>query len=106
VIAVLESASVETRKESDEIRVELSVAGTDVVKVFPSKTIVGFAAVVALAEEGIAVRPATVSRPVSSSATAFFALNAVGAASTDDIGFPSRALLANYFNPRPFTLKL
>jgi hypothetical protein len=56
VAEVLDSDSVETRKESDDTRVELSVAGTEVAKVLPSKTIVGFAAVDALADEGIATR--------------------------------------------------
>ena len=95
----------DTRKESDEIRVELSVAGTEVVKVLPSKTIVGFAAVVALADEGIAVRPAIVSNPVINRATDFFVLSTVGEVSTDDIEFPSKALFANYFKPRPLTIQ-
>jgi hypothetical protein len=56
VAEVLDSDSVETRKESDDTRVELSVAGTEVAKVLPSKTIVGLAAVDALADEGIATR--------------------------------------------------
>jgi hypothetical protein len=49
VAAVLASDSVKTRRESEEIRVELSVAGTEVARVFPSKTIVGLAAVAAVA---------------------------------------------------------
>jgi hypothetical protein len=56
VAEVLASDSVDNRKESDDIRVELSVAGTEVAKVFPSKTIVGLAAVDALADEGITTR--------------------------------------------------
>jgi hypothetical protein len=63
VAEVLDSDSVETRKESEEIRVELSVAGTEVAKVLPSKTIVGLAAVEAVAEDGIAIRLATVKIP-------------------------------------------
>ena len=95
----------DTRKESDEIRVELSVAGTEVAKVLPSKTIVGFAAVVALADEGIAVRPTMVSKPVIKTATTFLKPNAAGTESTDDIGFPLKALLANYLKSRPLTIK-
>jgi hypothetical protein len=54
VAEVLDRDSVDTRRESEEIRVELSVAGTDVASVLPSKTIVGLAAVDALADEGVA----------------------------------------------------
>ena len=64
VAEVLASDSVDTRKESEEMRVELSVAGTEVAKVLPSKTMVGLAAVDALAEEGIATRLAIANRPV------------------------------------------
>jgi hypothetical protein len=63
VAEVLDSDSVETRKESEEIRVELSVAGTEVAKVLPSKTIVGLAAVEAVAEDGIAMRLAIAKSP-------------------------------------------
>jgi hypothetical protein len=45
------------------IRVELSVAGTEVAKVLPSKTIVGLAAVKALAGEGMAMRLAIAKSP-------------------------------------------
>ena len=105
VIAFLESESVDTRKESDEIRVELSVAGTEVAKVLPSKTIVGFAAVVALAEEGIAMGPTMVSKPVINTATTFLKPNVAGTEITDDIGFPLKALFANYLKPRPLTIQ-
>jgi hypothetical protein len=56
VAAVLESDSVDTLSESEEIRVELSVSGTAVARVFPSKTIVGLDAVVASAADGIATK--------------------------------------------------
>jgi hypothetical protein len=49
VAAVLASDPVETLRESEEIRVELSVAGTEVARVFPSKMMVGVAADVARA---------------------------------------------------------
>ena len=49
VAAVLSSDPVETRRESEEIRVELSVAGTEIARVFPSKIMVGLSAVVARA---------------------------------------------------------
>jgi hypothetical protein len=103
VVAVLAKDSVETRKESEETRVELSVAGTDVAKVLPSKTIVGFAAVVALAEEGSSVRAEIVSKLVINRPIAFFALDAVAAFITDDMVFPSKVLLANEFNSKPLT---
>jgi len=55
---------VETLRESEDTRVDASDAGTEVAKVFPSKTIVGLVAVVALAEEGIAIRLAIAKSPV------------------------------------------
>jgi hypothetical protein len=89
VVVVLESDSVETRKESDEIRVEVSVAGTEVAKVLPSKTIVGLAAVVALADEEIAVRPARVRRVVSKIAIVLFDTEDPAELRTADMSFPS-----------------
>jgi hypothetical protein len=56
LVVVLDSDSVESRRESAETLVAVSVAGTEVVKVLPSKTIVGLAAVVA---EAGAPRPNT-----------------------------------------------
>jgi hypothetical protein len=49
VTAVRARDSVESLRESAETRVAVSVAGTGVARVFPSKTIVGLAAVVAKA---------------------------------------------------------
>ena len=72
VAEVLASDSVETRRESEEIRVELSVGGTEVAKVLPSKTIVGLGAVDAYAEEGLATRPESANRPVRTIAIALF----------------------------------
>ena len=86
---VLESDSVETRKESDEIRVEVSVAGTEVAKVLPSKTIVGLAAVVALADEEIDVRPASARMPQSKIAVVLFDAEIAAELRTADIVFPS-----------------
>jgi hypothetical protein len=63
VAEVLDRDSVDTRRESEEIRVELSVAGTDVARVLPSKTIVGLAAVDALADEGVATILKIAKRP-------------------------------------------
>ena len=86
---VLERESVDTRKESDETRVELSVAGTEVAKVLPSKTIVGLVAVVALAEEEIDVRPARARRVLSKIAVVLFDAEIAAELRTADIVFPS-----------------
>jgi hypothetical protein len=89
VVVVLESDSVETRKESDEIRVEVSLAGTEVAKVLPSKTIVGLAAVVALADEEIAVRPAKARMPLRKIAVVLFEAEDAVELRTVAIVFPS-----------------
>jgi hypothetical protein len=86
---VLESDSVETRKESDEMRVEVSVAGTEVAKVLPSKTIVGLAAVVALADEEIDVKPASARMLQSKIAVVLFGAELTAELRTADIVFPS-----------------
>jgi len=75
VAEVLASDSVETRSESDEMRVELSVAGTEVAKVLPSKTMVGLAAVEAVADVGIEIRQLRANRPVRATETALFDSN-------------------------------
>jgi hypothetical protein len=89
VVVVLDRDSVETRKESDEIRVEVSVAGTEVAKVLPSKTIVGLAAVVALADEEIDVRPASARMPLSKIAVVLFDAEIAAELRTADMAFPS-----------------
>jgi hypothetical protein len=89
VVVVLESDSVETRKESDEIRVEVSLAGTEVAKVLPSKTIVGLAAVVALADEEMDVRPASARMPQSKIAVVLFDAEIASELRTADMVFPS-----------------
>ena len=52
------------------------MAGTEVANVLPSKTMVGFAAVEALAEEGMTVTPTIASKAVVNKAAAFFAFGA------------------------------
>ena len=54
----------ETLSESDETRVDVSDAVAAVAKALPSKTMVGLAAVAALADEGIAIRLAITKSPV------------------------------------------
>jgi hypothetical protein len=54
------------------MRFEVSVAGTGVPRVLPSKTIVGSAAVEAYAGEGIATRPVRANRPVRTIEIALF----------------------------------
>lgn len=71
VVAVLSRDEVDTRRESEVNRVEDSDAGTVEARVFPSKTIVGLVAGVALAEVGIAVIPARQSRAASTVAVVF-----------------------------------
>jgi hypothetical protein len=71
VETLLASDSVESEREPVDTRVEASLAGTDVAKVFPSKTIVGLAAVVALADVGIAVSPAKASMPARTTEVVF-----------------------------------
>jgi hypothetical protein len=89
VVVVLDRDSVETRKESDETRVEVSVAGTEVAKVLPSKTIVGLAAVVALADEEIDVKPASARMLQSKIAVVLFGAELTAELRTADIVFPS-----------------
>ena len=89
VVVVLDRDSVETRKESDEMRVEVSVAGTEVAKVLPSKTIVGLAAVVALADEEIDVKPASARMLQSKIAVVLFGAELTAELRTADMVFPS-----------------
>ena len=79
----------ETLSESDETRVEASDAVTAVAKVFPSKTMVGLAAVVALAEEGIAIRLATAKSPVRTIEIVLCDWDITLEFITNDIRFPS-----------------
>ena len=88
VVTVRERDEVESLKESAETRVAVSVASTEVASVFPSKTIVGLAAVVALAEVGIAVRPARASKPVRTTAVVLFVSDIILELRTVAIGFP------------------
>jgi hypothetical protein len=104
VATVLSRDAVETRRESAETRVDDSDAGTDVAKVFPSKTIVGLVAVVALAEDGVAVSPARASRPVRTTAIVCLGLCVILELRTVIMEFPSmiRYLVAKS-NFRPTT---
>jgi hypothetical protein len=105
VLTVLAKDSVETLSESVETRVAASLTGTEVARVLPSKTIVGFAAVVALAEEGIAVNPARASRPIRTAEVVFLDSDMILELRTVAIGFPSmiRFFVARC-NFRPMTL--
>jgi hypothetical protein len=71
VVVLLSRDAVESLREPSETRVAVSVAGVEFPKVLLSKTIVGLAAVVALAEEGIAIRPPMASKPVRTTAVDF-----------------------------------
>ena len=97
VVVLLASDSVESLREPSETRVAVSDTGVELARVLPSKTIVGLAAVVALAEEGIAVRPARASRPVRTTAVVFLVSDITLELRTVDIRFPSimRFMLLN-----------
>jgi hypothetical protein len=82
-----------TLSESAETRVDASDAGTEVAKVLPSKMMLGLAAVVALAEVGIAISPTIVRRPVRTIAVVLFDSYMVLELRTVDMAFPSMALL-------------
>ena len=88
-MVVLARDSVESLRESDETRVEASLAGTELARVFPSKTIVGFAAVVALADCGNAIRPARARRPARTNAVVFLDSDMILDVRTVAMGFPS-----------------
>jgi hypothetical protein len=79
---------VESLREPSETRVAVSVAGVVSPKVLLSKTIVGLAAVVALAEVGIAIRPARASRPVRTTAVVLFDSDIILELRTVAMGFP------------------
>jgi hypothetical protein len=82
--------------------VEDSEAGTDVAKVLPSKMMLGLAAVLALADVGIAISPAIVSRPVRTIAVVLFDSDMVLELRTVDIAFPSMAFFVLLkINSRP-----
>jgi hypothetical protein len=89
VTAVLARDSVDRRREASETLVAGSEAGTEVAKVLPSKTIVGLAAVVALADEGIAVSPIMVRRPVRTMAVVLFASDMIPDRGNVDMAFSS-----------------
>jgi hypothetical protein len=77
------------RSEPSETRVAVSVAGTEVASVLPSKTIVGLAAVVAKADVGTAVRPAIASRTVKTTAVVLFDSVKIIELRTVDMAFSS-----------------
>jgi hypothetical protein len=84
--------------------VEASEAGTDVAKVLPSKMMLGLAAVVALADVGIAISPAIVRRPVRTIAVVLFDSYMVLELRTVDMTFPSMSLFVLLtINSRPGT---
>ena len=94
----------ETLSESAETRVDASDAGTEVAKVLPSKIMLGLAAVEALADVGIAISPAIVSRPVRTIAVVLFDSDMVLELRTVDMAFPSMALFVLLkINSRPGT---
>jgi hypothetical protein len=103
-VVLLASDSVESLSEPSETRVAVSVAGVELPKVLLSKTIVGLAAVVALAEDGIAIRPARASKPVRTTAVDFLDSDMILELRTVAMGFPSmiRYLVAKS-NFRPTT---
>jgi hypothetical protein len=92
----LASDSVETISESAETRVDDSEAGTDVARVFPSKTIVGLAAVVALAEVGTAIKDVAARMQVITKAkflgAAYFGLELVA----DVIDYPLQTVSIHF----------
>ena len=88
VVTLLARDSVETLKESADTRVDDSDAGTDAAKVLPSKIIVGLAAVLALAEVGMAISPAMASKPVRTTAVVFLDSDMILELRKVDIGFP------------------
>jgi hypothetical protein len=105
VVVLLSRDSVESLREPSETRAAVSVAGVELPKVLLSKTIVGLAAVVALAEEGIAIRPAMASKPVRTTAVDFLDSDMILELRTVAMGFPSmiRYLVAKA-NFRPTTI--
>jgi hypothetical protein len=104
VTTVRDSDSVETLSESAETRVDASDAGTEVAKVLPSKMMLGLAAVVALADIGIAISPEIVSRPVRTIAVVLLDSDMVLELSTLGMAFPSMALFVLLkINSRPAT---
>jgi hypothetical protein len=80
---------VDTLSESAETRVDASDAGTEVAKVFPSKSMLGLAAVEALADVGIVISPAMARRPVRTIAVVLLNSGIVLELRTVDIAFPS-----------------
>jgi hypothetical protein len=72
VDSVLASDSVLTRRESVVMRFEVSVAGTGMPNVLPSKTIVGSSGVDAFAVVGIEIRQLRTNRPVITIEIALF----------------------------------
>jgi hypothetical protein len=89
VVVLLSRDAVESLREPSETRVAVSVTGVELAKVLPSKTIVGLAAVVALADEGIAVSPAMARRPARTIAVVLFNSGIVLELRTVDMAFPS-----------------
>jgi hypothetical protein len=93
VVVLLARDSVESLNEPSETRVAVSDAGVELPKVLISKTIVGLAAVVALAEEGIEVRQAMASRPVRTREVVLFVSDVMFEPRNVDMAFPSMVRL-------------
>ncbi len=91
VVVLLSRDAVDSLREPSETRPAVSVAGVELPKVLLSKTIVGFAAVVAVADVGIAINPARVSRPVRTMAVVLFVSGVILELRTVDMAFPSMA---------------
>ena len=94
----------ESLSEPSDTRVDASDAGTEVAKVLPSKIMLGLAAVEALADVGIAIIPAIVSRPVRTIAVVLFDSDMLLEPRTVDMAFPSMAFFVLLkINSRPAT---
>jgi hypothetical protein len=87
-VVLLASDAVESLSESADARKAVSVAGVVSPKVLVSKTIVTGKSVEALAEVGIAVRPARANRPVRTTAVVLFVSDIIFELRTVVMGFP------------------
>jgi hypothetical protein len=105
-VIVLSSDSVESLREPSETRVAVSLAGVVSPRELLSKTIVGLAAVEALAEVGMAVRLARANRLVRKTAVLFLNSVIILKLRTLAMGFPSIIrYLGAESNSRPTTQK-
>ena len=89
VVVLLARDSVDNLNEPSETRVAASETGVELPKVLISKTIVGLAAVVALADVGIAISPAMARTPVRTIAVVLFVSDVIFEFRTLDMAFPS-----------------